>query len=126
MNWLIITAIVLVLVGLSLLKRVSWVSPQKASLLLREGALIVDVRSRAEFSSSHLPGALNIPVEDLDKGAVRQIPDKNRPLLLHCLSGTRSGLAKQALRQMGYLHVFNLGSYHRAEKVMKEARPTPN
>lgn len=126
MNWFVVIAIVLVLFSMFFLKRLSWVSANQASALLKEGALVVDVRSRAEFSSSHLPGAINIPVEALGEGALRQIPDKNRPLLLHCLSGTRSAIARQALRQMGYVNVFNLGSYRRAETVVKAGRVMPN
>jgi len=50
------------------------------------------------------------------------VPDKNQVLLLHCLSGTRSGIAKRQLKSMGYQNVFNLGSYGRAGKILGDAR----
>jgi rhodanese-related sulfurtransferase len=46
------------------------------------------------------------------------VPDKNQELMLHCLSGMRSGVARRQLRAMGYTRVFNLGSYHRARKIV--------
>jgi rhodanese-related sulfurtransferase len=45
-------------------------------------------------------------------------PNKAQPLLLHSVSGTRSGMGKAMLRRMGYPNVFNLGSYGRAERIL--------
>jgi rhodanese-related sulfurtransferase len=42
-------------------------------------------------------------------------------LLLHCLSGMRSGMAKQKLKSLGYANVFNLGSLARARKIVGKA-----
>jgi rhodanese-related sulfurtransferase len=47
------------------------------------------------------------------------VKDKNQVLLLHCLSGTRSAMAKIKLKKMGYPNAFNLGSYGRAEGILK-------
>jgi phage shock protein E len=99
-----------------LLKRLSLVSPGAAREWLKKGALVVDVRSEGEFQERHLPGAINIPLGRLRDEIGRHAPDKAQPLLLHCLSGTRSGMGKGMLKQMGYRNVFNLGSYGRAEK----------
>jgi len=43
-------------------------------------------------------------------------------LLLHCLSGGRSGIARGQLRSLGYPNAFNLGSFARAEKIVRSAR----
>ena len=48
----------------------------------------------------------------------RHAPNKEQPLLLHCLSGGRSGIGTRTLRRLGYQHVFNLGSYGRAEGIL--------
>jgi len=119
MSWLFLAVVAAVLMGPVSLKRLSWVSAAKARQLLREGALVVDVRSPAEFASAHLPGAVNLPFGDLNADAVRCIPDKSRVLLLHCLGGTRSGSALHQLKEMGYTSVFNLGSYNRAEGIVR-------
>lgn len=85
-------------------------------------ALIVDVRSSAEFAKGHVKGAINIPavlIEDVEKIA----PDKDTPLFLHCLSGHRSGMATRKLKQMGYTNVTNMGGISRyTGALVKEPR----
>jgi len=121
MNWTLLTIVAAVLIGLYLLKRTSFVPAETARALLRQGALVVDVRSPDEFESAHLPSAVNLPLGGLKDEASRRFPDKSRVLLLHCLSGARSGIAKQQLKAMGYTQAFNLGSYGRAGKLVREA-----
>jgi phage shock protein E len=114
-TWIVIAGAV---VAFLLLKRLSLVTPAAAREWLNQGALVIDVRSEGEFQERHLPGAINIPLGRLGDEITRRAPDKEQALLLHCLSGTRSGMAKARLKQMGYRHVFNLGSYGRAEKIL--------
>jgi len=102
------------------LKRLGLVSAAAARAYLKQGALVVDVRSAEEFNAGHLPDVLNIPLSELKDRLPRLVFDKNQVLLLHCLSGTRSGLARQTLKAMGYANVFNLGSYGRAKKIVNQ------
>jgi rhodanese-related sulfurtransferase len=51
------------------------------------------------------------------------VKDQNQVLLVHCLSGGRSGLAKQQLKGMGYPNVFNLGSLSRTRMICDRAHP---
>jgi len=115
-TWIIIGAVI---AGIFILKRISFVSMATARGLLKAGALVIDVRSAGEFNSRHLPGAINIELGRLTAEITRVAPDKERVLLVHCLSGGRSGLARQQLRGMGYKNVYNLGSYGRAEKIVR-------
>jgi phage shock protein E len=101
-----------------LLKRLTLVTQATAREWLSKGALVIDVRSEGEFQERHLPGAINIPLGQLREEIARRAPDKDQPLLLHCLSGARSSMGKGMLRRMGYSNVFNLGSYGRAEKLL--------
>ncbi len=82
-----------------ILKRVSFVSAEAAQKLLRQGALVIDVRSHEEFQEGCLPGAINIPLGELRDGLPRRMKDKSQPLLLHCLSGGRSGIARGQLNR---------------------------
>ncbi len=124
MTWLPVLIIAALLVGLYALKRMSFVSAEKARQFLREGALVVDVRSPGEFNAGHVPGAMNLPLGSLANEAPSRIADKDKILLLHCLSGTRSGIARAQLRRLGYTSVFNLGSYGRAEEIVCAAQQT--
>ncbi len=115
LKWIIIAAVI---VGFLLLKRLTQVTPATAREWLNKGALVIDVRSPEEFQEQHLPGVLNIPLDRLGEEIARQAPDKTKPLLLHCRSGSRSGMGTSALKRMGYQHVFNLGSYGQAEAIL--------
>ena len=114
-TWIVIVGAV---VAFLLLKRLSLVTTATAREWLNKGALVVDVRSEGEFQERHLPGAINIPLGRLGDEMARRAPDKEQAILLHCLSGTRSGMAKARLKQMGYRNVFNLGSYGRAAGIL--------
>ncbi len=114
--WIMVAA---VLAAVFALKRMSFVSADKARRFLKEGAVVVDVRNPDEFSSGHVPRAMNVPLGNLSNEAPRHFRDKNQVLLLHCLSGTRSGIAKGQLKRLGYNNVFNLGSYRRAEQILR-------
>jgi rhodanese-related sulfurtransferase len=101
-----------------LVKRANLISEKEAAARLKEGALVIDVRSRQEFESGHLSQAINIPLDDLDTLLRQEVKDKNQALLLHCASGIRSGMAKKRLEAAGYKNAFNLGSYDRALKIL--------
>jgi rhodanese-related sulfurtransferase len=113
---LIIFAVVILI--FFLLKRSGQVPAKDVPAFLQEGAMVIDVRSPAEFDSRHLPKAINIPLDTIETALPRRVQDKNRVLLLHCQSGMRSGVASKKLKQLGYVRAFNLGSYSRAAKLL--------
>jgi phage shock protein E len=74
---------------------------------IKAGAKVVDVRSPDEFRDGGYPGAVNIPVQDLGR-RMAEIP-KEKPVVLYCASGARSGVAARMLKQAGYGDVVNAG-----------------
>lgn len=76
------------------------VDVQQARQLQQSGAVLLDVRSRAEFTAGHAPKARNIPLEQLPARA-REIPT-GRQVLAICQSGGRSARATALLREDGY------------------------
>lgn len=121
MAWIIVLIIATVAVAMLLMQRVSSASPEMLRKYLREGALVIDVRSPQEYRGGHVPGALNIPLNELSDQLPRDVPDKDKVLLLHCLSGMRSRNGQRQLQRLGYKNVFNLGSLHRAKQIVSEA-----
>lgn len=117
MDWTTWIVLALVLAAFLLWKKLSLISAGAAREWLRKGAVIIDVRSPSEYQSRHVPGAINLPLDELHDRIAAKVPDKTTPLLLHCLSGGRSALAKRILKQAGYPNTFNLGSLGRAEKL---------
>ncbi len=95
------------------------ISVKDARAHLRRGALLIDVRTAAEFVSSHLPKAINLPLGELDAEIAGRVPDRSQVLLLYCHSGKRSVAARRKLNALGYTHAYNLGSYRRAVEIVK-------
>jgi phage shock protein E len=71
---------------------------------------VVDVRSPGEFEAGHVDGAINVPLDRFAQDAPALLPDKSRPVVLCCISGARSAMALEYLRQLGYTQVVNGGS----------------
>lgn len=67
---------------------------------------LVDVRSAFEFRQGHVPGAINIPLDELESRA-HEVP-QNQPVVVICASGNRSRTGAAILTQKGYSHVYNL------------------
>lgn len=79
-------------------------------LIADKQAQLVDVRTPEEFISSQLPGALNIPLHEIDRVAAQKL-DKNRPVIVFCRSGQRSYMAQQILMAQSFPEVHNMGPY---------------
>ena len=100
------------------LKRAGQISSKDAAEYLRNGAMLIDVRSANEFESGHILQAYNMPLDRIEVIIPGVVKDKNKVLLLHCSTGVRSGIAKKKLEGLGYKNVFNLGSAERAGKAV--------
>ncbi len=120
MNWNLVLIVGAVIAAVFLLKRLSFVSAAVARKHLAGGALVIDVRSPEEFRGGHVPNAINIPLGELRESLPCRVKDKSQVLLLHCLSGGRSGIAKHQLKGLGYAQVFNLGSLGRAKEIVEQ------
>lgn len=120
MNWTAILTVAAIVGIFMMLKKAGQISAKDALAHLKNGAMVIDVRSPGEFNSGHLPAAVNLPLDEIVTALPRRVKNKKQILLLHCLSGTRSGLAKRKLNGMGYANVFNLGSYGRAKGILKQ------
>lgn len=70
--------------------------------------VIVDVRSPWEFEMEHVPGAKNIPLEEV-LYKVKEFKELHNPIVLYCRSGSRSGMAASILKQNGITDVYNGG-----------------
>ena len=77
--------------------------------LVKEGAVILDVRTKGEYSGGHIKGSVNIPLQSL--GSQHSKLKKDKPIITCCASGMRSGSAKSLLKSQGFTQVFNGGGW---------------
>lgn len=80
---------------------IDWITPGQASLLVKAGAVLIDVRMPEEFSQRAIKGALNLPLYRLREDAATQIDRKAR-LIVYCNTGERSSAAAFILTRLGY------------------------
>jgi rhodanese-related sulfurtransferase len=86
-----------------------WVNPTQATHLInREDAFVIDVREPGEYAAGHVLGAKNVPLARLETGAGELVKKKDRPVIVYCDGGDRSGKALAALKKQGYTRLANL------------------
>lgn len=85
---------------------------------LRQGAMIIDVRSASEYDRGRVPGSLNIPVDRISV-SVPRIKNLGKPVICVCASGHRSRIAANTLKQAGLKDVHNGGSWERVMRLIE-------
>ena len=83
--------------------------------LIKNGAVILDVRTRNEFSGGHVKGSVNLPLDILG-AQCHKIKNKEQVFITCCASGVRSGVAKRMLKSNGFPNVRNGGSWVNLKK----------
>jgi rhodanese-related sulfurtransferase len=95
---------------LTLLKNLLGIGPKVDLNELRAtGAIIVDVRTPAEYKEGHIKGSINLPLQTLGDNLNKL--KKDQVIITCCRSGSRSGMAKRMLKRNGFEQVHNGGSW---------------
>lgn len=94
-------------------------SSEKADLtaIIKEGALLADVRTAAEFAEGHVKGSVNIPLDQVPAKLSQFRNQKN--IIVFCRSGSRSSQAKAILEQNGFTNVINGGTWQDVKEFLK-------
>lgn len=77
--------------------------------LVKQGAIILDVRSKGEYQGGHIKGSINISVDSLSSNLNKL--NKDKPIITCCASGMRSANAKSVLKSNGFSEVYNGGGW---------------
>jgi rhodanese-related sulfurtransferase len=88
------------------------------SELVKQGAIILDVRSKGEYASGHIKGSVNISVDALNNN-LNKLKDKNKTIITCCASGMRSASAKSILKSNGFTQVHNGGAWSSLQHKIK-------
>lgn len=97
-------------------KEHSVIDCDKKDELLKNGAILIDVRTEEEFATSHLEDSINIPVDEILDGVMNLGIKKEDSIIVYCNSGNRSIGGYRELKNNGYKNVYDLGSISKCEK----------
>ncbi len=75
--------------------------------LIKQGAIVIDVRTPEEFQLAHYKNAINIPHDQIEKHLHELEKYKDKTIIVYCRSGRRSGIAKQILELNGFKNIVN-------------------
>src|SRR5438552_4003555 len=79
-----------------------------AEAIARPGTVVLDVREPDEYEQGAIPGAVHLPRGHLESKIESQVPDRSRPIVIHCASGVRSAFAAKTLQDLGYTDVVSM------------------
>ncbi len=84
------------------------INMEQMETLIKQGAIVIDVRSPQEFAEGHIPGAICIPEYNIQREIRNKVPNINSLIIVYCDSGVRSKNAQKRLQKIGYKQVYNL------------------
>lgn len=90
--------------------------------LLRQRAIILDVRTVGEFKQGHVKGSVNVPLDQL-RGQLNRLKKQQKPIVACCATGRRSGMAAGMLREAGITAV-NGGGWQSVRNLIRELAPS--
>lgn len=89
------------------------------SEMIKNGGIIIDVRTNSEFSSGHIKDSKNIPLNVLPHN-LQKLKSKQKPVITCCASGMRSASAKKILESNGFTQVYNGGGWRSLDKKLSQ------
>lgn len=87
------------------------------SQIIKDGAVLVDVRTPFEFQGGSVKGAINVPLDEI-KNHLAKLQNK-KAIVVFCRSGARSAQAKAILERSGITNVYNGGPWTQVNQLMK-------
>lgn len=80
-------------------------------MIINDGAILVDVRSKEEYDDGHINGAILLPIDEIDEDtASDNFDSKDSNIIVYCRSGNRSSQAVTLLKNLGYTNIYDLGA----------------
>ena len=100
-------------------------SPNECGILLKDDptALLVDVRTPAEYRSGFIQGAINLPLDEMETKIKKQLPLKDQLIIIYCKTGKRSTVAVEDLLELGYTNLVEMDGGVSAWKGMLATPP---
>ncbi len=84
------------------------IDQQQLEKMVKEGAILVDVRSPQEFEEGHLDKAILLPEYEIKENVNQILPNQSQTIIVYCSTGHRGQKAQRILQRLGYQKVYNL------------------
>ena len=94
---------------MSIFKKLFGIKTIDYNQLMKDGAIVIDVRTTGEFNSGHITGSTNVPLDKI-KSKIKKIENLKKPVIICCASGMRSGQATSIAKSRG-IDVYNGGGW---------------
>lgn len=109
---LFILLILIVSTGCNLNQEITYkeITCSKMKSLVDDGAILIDVRTEAEYNTGYIEHAINMSSTTIMDNIENEISDKKTIIILYCKSGGRSKTIAKSLIDKGYKNVYDLGS----------------
>ena len=93
------------------------ISPAEGLEKVRSGAMLLDVRTPAEFNAGHVEGAINISHDELERRIAELGTDKSREMVFYCRAGKRALHAEAVAKKHGFMNTYAAGGYDDWKKI---------
>lgn len=93
------------------------VAPDEVLALSQQGALVLDVRTPEEYATGHVPGAVNVPHDELASRIGEIEARRGAPVVVYCEKGPRASKATAALAGAGFSSVRSLAGHMSAYRA---------
>ncbi|MBT4881272.1 MAG: rhodanese-like domain-containing protein [Flavobacteriales bacterium] len=101
---------------MSILNKIFGIKSTDYNQLMKDGGIVIDVRTPGEFNSGHIKGSINIPLDKI-KSKIKKIENLKKPVIFCCASGMRSGQATSITKSRG-IDVYNGGGWSSLDRKL--------
>lgn len=84
------------------------ITKEELNSYIKQGTIVIDVRSPQEYREGHVDGAISIPDYQIKREIRKYVPNKYQLIVVYCSTGHRSQRVQQILENMGYTNVYNI------------------
>lgn len=92
----------------------------RQKIVLPENAVVLDVRTAADFDKEHIKGAILVPHDKIAEQIAGVVPVKSTPVYIYCRTGKRAGIAIGKMKALGYTDMTNLGGIEDAKCALAD------
>lgn len=104
---------------INLFKNLFSADSEQIANYVKNGALLVDVRTPQEYNAGSVPGAVNIPLDKIEK-EIGKLKNNKNGIVVFCKSGGRSSQAANILKQHGISNVVNGGGWQNVMQAIPQ------